>query len=75
MTRKTKRLIKERVATALAYITYAIMVLAIAGLAYLALDFMGLVAWAVSGQVPEGGFDTGYYLGRVSYIIINLIIK
>jgi hypothetical protein len=75
MTRKTKRLIKERVATALAYITYAIMVLAIAGLTYLALDFMGLVAWAVSGQVPEGGFNTGFYFGRVSYIIISLIIK
>jgi len=75
MTRKTKRLIKERVATVLAYITYAIMMLAIAGLVYLALDFLGLVAWAVSGQTPEGGFNTGYYIGRVSYIIINLIIK
>ena len=75
MTRKTKRIIKERVATLLAYITYAIMMLAIAGLAYLALDFLGLVAWAISGQVPEGGFDTGFYFGRVSYIIISLIIK
>ncbi len=74
MTRKTKRLIKERVATILAYITYAIMILAIAGLAYLALDFLGLVAWAASGQVPEGGFNTGFYLGRVWYIIISLII-
>jgi hypothetical protein len=75
MTKKTKRLIRVRVATALAYITYAIMMLVIAGLAYLALDFLGLVAWAVSGQVPEGGFNTGYYIGRVSYIIISLIIK
>ena len=75
MTRKTKRLIRVRVATALAYITCAIMVLAIAGLAYLVIDFMGLVAWAVSGQVPEGGFGTGFYVGRVSYIIISLIIK
>jgi hypothetical protein len=74
MTRKTKRLIRVRVAKALAYITYAIMMLVIAGLAYLALDFLGLVAWAVSGQVPEGGFDTGFYFGRVSYIIISLII-
>jgi hypothetical protein len=74
MTRKTKRVIKERVATVLAYITYAIMMLVIAGLAYLALDFLGLVAWAVSGQVPEGGFNTGYYIGRVSYIIITSLI-
>jgi hypothetical protein len=74
MTRKTKRLIKERVATALAYITYAIMMLVIAGLAYLALDFLGLVAWAVSGQVPEGGFNTGFYFGRISYIIITSLI-
>ncbi len=75
MTRKTKRLIKEKIATVLAYITIGLMIIVIAGLAYLALDLLGLVAWAVSGQVPEGGFDTGYYLGRVSYIIINLIIK
>ena len=74
MTRKTKRLIKERVATVLAYITYAIMVLTVAGLAYLALDFLGLVAWAVSGQVPEGGFNTGFYFGRISYIIITSLI-
>ena len=70
MNRKTKRIIKERVATVLAYITYAIMIIVIAGLAYLALDFLGLVAWAVSGQTPEGGFNTGFYIGRVSYIII-----
>ncbi len=74
MTRKTKRLIKERVATILAYITIGLMMLAIAGLAYLALDFLGLVAWAASGQTPEGGFNTGFYFGRVSYMIINLII-
>lgn len=74
MTRKQKRVIKERVATALAYITYAIMILAIAGLAYLMLDFLGLVAWAASGQVPEGGFNTGFYFGRVSYIIITSLI-
>ena len=73
MTRKTKRLIKERVATILAYITIGLIILAIAGLAYLALDFLGLVAWVVSGQVPEGGFNTGFYFGRVSYIIISLI--
>ena len=74
MTKKTKRLIRVRVATALAYITCAIMVLVIAGLVYLAIDFLGLVAWAVSGQVSEGGFNTGYYLGKVSYIIITSLI-
>jgi hypothetical protein len=73
MTKKTKRLIKERVATVLAYITYAIIMLAIAGLAYLALDLFGFMAWAMSGQVPEGGFNTGFYFGRISYIIISLI--
>jgi hypothetical protein len=74
MNRKTKRVIKERVATVLRYITCAIMIIVIAGLAYLALDLFGLVAWAMSGQVPEGGFDTGYYIGRVSYIIITSLI-
>ena len=74
MTRKTKRLIKERVATALAYITYAIMIIVIAGLAYLMLDLFGLIAWVVSGQVPEGGFNTGFYFGRISYIIIISLI-
>jgi len=73
MNRKTKRIIKERVATVLAYITYAIIMLAIAGLAYLALDFLGLIAWVISGQTPEGGFNTGFYFGRISYIIISLI--
>ena len=71
---KTKRIIKIRIATVLAYITYAIMIIAVAGLVYLALDFLGLVAWAVSGQTPEGGFNTGFYFGRISYIIISLII-
>ncbi len=70
MTRKTKRIIKIRITTILAYITYAIMILAIAGLAYLALDFLGLVAWAASGQVPEGGFNTGYYIGKAWYLIL-----
>jgi len=74
MTRKTKRLIKERVAIILAYITIGLIILVIAGLAYLALDFLGLIAWVASGQVPEGGFDTGYYFGRVSYIIITSLI-
>ena len=74
MTRKTKRLIKERVATILAYITIGLIILVIAGLAYLALDFLGLVAWAVSGQVPEGGFNTGFYFGRISYVIITSLI-
>ena len=73
MNRKTKRIIKEKVATVLAYITYAIIMLAIAGLAYLTLDFLGLIAWVISGQTPEGGFSTGFYFGRISYIIISLI--
>ena len=73
MTRKTKRVIKERVATVLRYIAYTIIMLAIAGLAYLALDFLGLIAWVISGQTPEGGFNTGFYFGRISYIIISLI--
>ena len=68
MTRKTKRLIKERVATILAYITIGVIILAITGLAYLALDFLGLIAWVLSGQTP-----TGFYLGRVSVEIISLI--
>jgi len=67
MTRKTKRLIKERVATILAYITIGLIILAIAGLAYLALDFLGLVAWVLSEQTP-----TGFYLGRVWYLILGL---
>ena len=71
---KTKRIIKIRIATVLAYITYVIMIIAVAGLAYLALDFLGLVAWAVSGQTPEGGFNTGFYFGRISYIIITSLI-
>ncbi len=70
MNKKTKRVIKERVATVLRYITYAIMIIAIAGLAYLVIDFMGLVAWAMSGQVPEGGFNTGFYLGKAWYLIL-----
>ena len=70
MNRKTKRVIKERVATVLAYITYAIMIIVIAGLVYLMLDFLGLIAWVISGQTPEGGFNTGFYFGRISYIII-----
>ena len=68
MTRKTKRLIRVRVVTALAYITCAIMVLAVAGLAYLALDFLGFMAWAMSGQTP-----TGFYLGKLTVEIILLI--
>ena len=74
MTRKTKRLIRVRFAKVLRCITYAIMIIAVAGLVYLALDFLGLVAWAVSGQVPEGGFNTGFYFGRISYIIITSLI-
>jgi len=73
MTRKQKRDLKNMIVNILSYITYAIMILAIAGLVYLALDFLGLVAWVISGQTPEGGFSTGFYFGRISYIIISLI--
>ena len=75
MTRKQKRDLKNTIANILTYVTITIMILAGLAIAYLALDFLGLVAWVASGQTPEGGFNTGFYFGRVSYIIISLIIK
>ena len=70
MTRKTKRLIRVRFANVLRCITYAIMMLVIAGLAYLALDFLGLVAWVLSEQTP-----TGFYLGKLTAEVLRLIIR
>ena len=75
MTRRQKRDLKNTIANILTYVTITIMILAGLAIAYLALDLFGFMAWALSGQTPEGGFDTGYYIGRVSYIIISLIIK
>ena len=74
MTRKTKRIIKKHLENALICIAGLIAMLAIIAIIALSLDFMGLMAWVASGQVPEGGFDTGYYLGKVSYIIITSLI-
>ena len=71
LTKKEKRVIKEKVATVLRYITYAIMIIVIAGLAYLMLDFLGLIAWVLSGQTPEG-----FYLGEVTCkVLSNIIVK
>ena len=73
MTKQTKRDLKNMIINILSYITIIIMVLASLFVAYIAIDFLGLMAWAMSGQVPEGGFDTGFFFGRISYIIISLI--
>lgn len=75
MTRRQKRDLKNMIINILSYIIIVIIFLAGLFVAYLALDFLGLIAWVASGQVPEGGFNTGFYFGRVSYIIISLIIK
>ena len=74
MTRKTKRIIKKHFENSLICIAGLIIILSIIAIIALSIDFMGLVAWVASGQVPEGGFDTGFYIGRVSYTIISLII-
>lgn len=74
MTRKTKRIIKKHLENILMCVVGLISMLAIIAIIILSLDFMGLVAWVASGQVPEGGFDTGFYIGRMSYIIISSII-
>jgi len=37
----------------------------------LAIDFMGWVAWQISGQIPQDGF----YLGAITQFIINLILN
>jgi len=74
MTRRQKRDLKNMIVSILSYIIIVIIFLAGLFVAYLALDFLGLIAWVASGQVPEGGFNTGFYFGRISYIIISLII-
>ena len=74
MTKKTKRLIKKHLENALICVAGLIVVLLIIAIIALSLDFLSLVAWALSGQVSEGGFNTGYYLGKVSYIIITSLI-
>ena len=74
MTRRQKRDLKNMIINILSYITITIMLLAGLFVAYLALDFLGLIAWVASGQVPEGGFNTGFYFGRISYIIITSLI-
>ena len=71
---KQKRDLKNMIVNILSYIIIVIMLLAGLFVAYLALDFLGLIAWVASGQVPEGGFNTGFYFGRISYIIITSLI-
>ena len=74
MTRRQKRDLKNMIVSILSYIIIVIIFLAGLFVAYLALDFLGLIAWVASGQVPEGGFNTGFYFGRISYIIITSLI-
>lgn len=74
MTRRQKRDLKNMIINILSYIIIVIIFLAGLFVAYLALDFLGLIAWVASGQVPEGGFNTGFYFGRISYIIITSLI-
>ena len=74
MTRRQKRDLKNMIVNILSYIIIVIIFLAGLFVAYLALDFLGLIAWVASGQVPEGGFNTGFYFGRISYIIITSLI-
>lgn len=74
MTRRQKRDLKNMIVNILSYIIIVIMLLAGLFVAYLALDFLGLIAWVASGQVPEGGFNTGFYFGRISYVIITSLI-
>ena len=71
---KQKRDLKNMIVNILSYIIIVIIFLAGLFVAYLALDFLGLIAWVASGQVPEGGFNTGFYFGRISYIIITSLI-
>ena len=70
MTKKIKRLIRVRFAKVLRCITYAIMMLVSAGLAYLALDFLGFIAWVLSEQTP-----TGFYIGKLTAEVLRLIIR
>ena len=38
---------------------------------FLVIDFIGMLAWAFSGQIP----NDGYYIGKVSTEIIKFIIS
>ena len=46
--------------------------IAIIGVSILAIDFLGLVLWAMSGQLPP---ENGYFLGRISREIVMAIIN
>ena len=70
MTRKQKRDFKNIVVNILSYITIMIIVLAGLFVAYMALDIAGFMAWAMSGQTPEG-----FYLGEVTCKALNSIIN
>lgn len=70
MTRKQKRDFKNMIINILSYITITIMLLAGLFVAYLALDFLGLVAWVLSEQTP-----TGFYLGKLTAEVLRLIIR
>lgn len=74
MTRKTKRIIKKHIENTLICMAGLIAMISIIAIIALSIDLMGLMAWVASGQVPEGGFNTGFYIGRISHIIISLII-
>jgi vacuolar-type H+-ATPase subunit I/STV1 len=71
MTRRQKRDLKNIVVNILSYITIMIIVLAGLFVAYMAIDIAGFMAWAMSGQVPEG-----FYLGEVTFkVLSNIIVK
>ena len=71
MTRKQKRDLKNMIVNILSYITIIIMVLVGLFIAYMAIDFFGLIAWVLSGQTPEG-----FYLGEVTCkVLSNIIVK
>ena len=38
--------------------------------AFLAIDFLGMMVWAISGQIPQ----EGYFIGKISREIIRAII-
>ena len=71
MTRKQKRDLKNIVVNILSYITIIVIVLAGLFVAYMAIDIAGFMAWAMSGQTPEG-----FYLGEVTCkVLSNIIVK
>ena len=71
MTRKQKRDLKNMIINILSYITIIVIVLAGLFVACMAIDIAGFMAWAMSGQVPEG-----FYLGEVTCkVLSNIIVK